>query len=603
MNIKTAIVFSGLLRGNYEFIIREFKEKIDYADFFFVTWDDQPHSELVDVYFKQPLMKYNPGYKQLKQAVKYLRENKKPYDIENNKYSDIIQESYIKNIIYRSSQRHRTKQILCHTMAIDHFDLSNNYDVIIRVRYDTIVTEQFFEVLKNCIIECYEKNIPIAFIPTNDQWTGENANKKGYILNDDSILADILIVHRSDMFSTEEVWKLHETKKLEGSESGWYQIISNPYNKNPIVYANYVKIDHVKENDNIESFFTYARRTISPVETVDIVKNEIKINIIKGNNMKVAVLYSGTIPHWCDAHSNIQRFREMLPKADFYFTSWDNQPICNFVNRYYKEPMHHYNAAAFMLKNYIKVYRKFKESNWDTSAIPFVFRQKSPEMTKQHLEDVINCKKYYRNQNKQHIIYSLAYRDFIKKEHDVVIRMRYDSVVMPELRDIIQSLCERSYHDRRPLGFHHFTESLLDLLNEKPPHQQTNIHDTGVYKSLRDFMIIHRRDMFDPNFALYLWETKALTFAEAAWYQILCEPYHVRQEHYTGYVKLQKQIQIEEEIKRQYSHLDLEKDRKILLEHDKNTVQAITGIYLELSTHADSNYDFIEYPWQPHCFR
>ena len=149
MNIKTAIVFSGLLRGNYEFIIREFKEKIDYADFFFVTWDDQPHSELVDVYFKQPLMKYNPGYKQLKQAVKYLRENKKPYDIENNKYSDIIQESYIKNIIYRSSQRHRTKQILCHTMAIDHFDLSNNYDVIIRVRYDTIVTEQFFEVLKH----------------------------------------------------------------------------------------------------------------------------------------------------------------------------------------------------------------------------------------------------------------------------------------------------------------------------------------------------------------------------------------------------------------------------------------------------------------------
>lgn len=600
--LKVAIIFSGLLRGEYRKLIDIFKNNVHYADFFYVTWDDQEPHDFIDAYFKQPVMKYNPGYDQLKNSIKYLRENKYPYDVKQNTYHNHTQESAVKNLIYRASQKHRTKQILCHGMALDHFSISKNYDVAVRVRYDTIVTQHFFNILMKCIVDCYENSTPITFIPTNDEWGGPNANTDGYILDEEDVLADVLIVHRTDMFSTEYMWKLHNSKMLQGSEGGWDQLISQPYNKNPIVYANYVKLKHLDEN-GIKSYFNKAKRTIRCVETNQIVTNnkKHKVNSNEGNNMKVAVLYCGTIPDWCNAHDNILRLRKILPKADFFFTSWDNQPLHNFVNRYYHEPTHHYNSAVYMLKNYITAYRKFKESNWNVDSLPYCFHHKSAEFTKKHLEDVISNRKYYRNQNKQHIIYALTYRDFIKKEHDVVIRVRYDSIIQPEFENIVKSVCEQAYYDRRPIGFHHFTNSLEDLLNPVPPHEETELHQNGVFRSLRDFMIIHRRDMFDPEFVLYLWETKALTFAEAAWYQILCEPYHVKQKHYIGYVKLQKQMLMEEHLRQQFAYLDIEKDRKKIIELDKSTGQAIQGIHLDF--HEQAGPDYQKHPWQPNCHR
>ena len=55
--------------------------------------------------------------------------------------------------------------------------------------------------------------------------------------------------------------------------------------------------------------------------------------------LKIAVCWSGQLR--LNYHTNILRMKKFLPDADFYFTTWDNQPNEIFLNRKYIEPRAH----------------------------------------------------------------------------------------------------------------------------------------------------------------------------------------------------------------------------------------------------------------------
>ena len=47
------------------------------------------------------------------------------------------------------------------------------------------------------------------------------------------------------------------------------------------------------------------------------------------------------------------------------------------------------------------------------------------------------------------------------------------------------------------------------------------------YMFLYDLLIIHRRDMFDPDHTLKLLVNHNLQYGELGWTQMLCEPYDI----------------------------------------------------------------------------
>lgn len=250
--------------------------------------------------------------------------------------------------------------------------------------------------------------------------------------------------------------------------------------------------------------------------------------------MRVAVLYSGQLRG--DYKEYTQRMREILPKADFFYTTWDNQKTDALVNRYYNEPMMHYHPNKKTIKDHIAAYRKMKETNWDISFLPPDQRTMKKEQLASLFEQVISGRVATRNQSKQILAHAFAYKDFVKPEHDIVIRIRYDAVVNKSLAIHIKEFCEQVYDNKMPYGFHHYNEDgIAGIVAPTPRIKIRKAYD------MNDFMIIHRRDMFDPNYVFYMHEKKKLGIAEAGWWQVLCEPYDIFSMEIKGFVKLHGQ--------------------------------------------------------------
>lgn len=223
--MKTAICISGIARGNVKRNVNHLKIAFPDTPIFFSSWEEAKNNiseEYNSTYYPEPKMHYNPW-------CECVTDNPHP------KYKAYKKQFIEKTgVCHQTKLKNATKQIIAHAYQVA--DLPEEYDLIIRTRWDTIVSlkADFSKYLK----QVYEERVAIGFAIRGGRWISLDEFKDiehVYITeNTDQMwsrdwsywLNDNLIIHRRDMYDTELVHRYHHEKKLWPAEYGWYQMLS-----------------------------------------------------------------------------------------------------------------------------------------------------------------------------------------------------------------------------------------------------------------------------------------------------------------------------------------------------------------------------------------
>ena len=201
--MKVALVFSGLPRGNYIQNIEDHRSVFGGPDVYLNSW--------AGTLCEAP---YRCNYWPEPESDHLLLSVS---DLENPYKRTILARGY--------------KQIMAHTYAM--VQLPDEYDVIVRCRYDVIVNP---EIDWTAVVEeCYKNKTVIGirnFI--EDEWSYlKHVRPKGLVL-------DQLIVHTPEQYDCSRVINLYTNKELDACEMGWYQVFQSQPIKN---YIGGCKID------------------------------------------------------------------------------------------------------------------------------------------------------------------------------------------------------------------------------------------------------------------------------------------------------------------------------------------------------------------------
>lgn len=213
--------------------------------------------------------------------------------------------------------------------------------------------------------------------------------------------------------------------------------------------------------------------------------------------MRIAVAFSGLIRG--NYEKNIALFKQKLPTAHFWFTTWKNQQKENYIHRYYDEPIIDYKPATEL--EYPHTYTRFKSGaahNWH-------------------------------DRSKQILAHCMTVDDFCKN-YDVVVRARYDCRICDYLN--LYEFCEMSYNENKSIGF--FTPRNMPV-----PSSLTGVTSGDrYYQHHVDHLIIHKKSLLRTDIAYQLHENKKLLVAEYGWWQVLSEPHGDNHLAFRGGVKL-----------------------------------------------------------------
>lgn len=223
--MKIAVCYSGINRGNFLRNNGSVKYHFPKADYFYSTWSNAVVSMPPRVEYKtysEPKMHYHP-MKDVDPSLltMKLRENLKL--LSGKAYYDRI--------------LNHTKQIMAHAYQLR--DLPEEYDMIIRVRYDTYLSPKVD--FSSYVTESYENNLAIGFGTRTSRHPNVNVLKRipreepksfADIQDWHKYLMDPMILHPRSLFDIDRVFEYHRDKKLLPAENGWYQILSEPYDDN-----------------------------------------------------------------------------------------------------------------------------------------------------------------------------------------------------------------------------------------------------------------------------------------------------------------------------------------------------------------------------------
>lgn len=229
--MKIAILFSGLIRGNYEKHTNRIQRYFEF-DTFFSTWSGsrdeffnrKESSKILE--YDEPELKYNPAIDCIEPPETYRK---------------FINNGQSRNPIWK----HRTKQILAHALLYD--SILPFYDIIIRARYDTIIdTTRSKDEILSLISEAHREQKAIGFYVPKGQ---NNKSLRGLLRHHEDHhrrkehLVDHLIIHPAKLFDTKRVWKMHNEKRLCVAEAGWWQVLSEPYGSNHESFLGFAGVD------------------------------------------------------------------------------------------------------------------------------------------------------------------------------------------------------------------------------------------------------------------------------------------------------------------------------------------------------------------------
>lgn len=231
--MKIAVCVSGICRGNVQQNLEHARYHFPTADYFFATWknrDEDITSSLGQVNYQtydEPIMQYHPVLDIHEFPAPKLIKHKKQR--KSGKLDEVWEERTV----------HHTKQILIHNMLLR--DLPSEYDMIIRLRYDTFLSKEVD--FSNYLTKSYNEKIAIGF---GTRWSRhKNLDQLVEVPKiypdgkNDSIsqdwgwyLMDPLIFHPRVLWNHDLVDTLHNSKRLVAAEYGWFQILSEPYDHN-----------------------------------------------------------------------------------------------------------------------------------------------------------------------------------------------------------------------------------------------------------------------------------------------------------------------------------------------------------------------------------
>lgn len=233
--MKTAILVSGLINGSWENNIEKLGSIFPDADVFTATWKGRGDDDKVDYVFDEPTVNYNPTL------------DTKPYP----KYKSI----QFKKLAKRDNVKlqNTTKQLLIHDLLLNEVCPNDEYDMIIRMRFDTHISTHPSIDWNDLLSKSYQENITLGFANRNSRYNFKHGlleleqyyppvdkpiQDSGKTRTNDwaYYVLDPLIIHPRKLWDSKRLWDLHYQQKLHGSENGFYQILSEPYGDKHVCY-------------------------------------------------------------------------------------------------------------------------------------------------------------------------------------------------------------------------------------------------------------------------------------------------------------------------------------------------------------------------------
>ena len=254
--MKLAVCISGAmgkskrLRDNLKTnqdIIRNATYPYFEVDYFLATWENTISTALEPNFiYETPEMHYHPVM------------DTEPFPTYKHKHykSKVVGDDPVHHSLKKKTL-HRTKQILIHNYLIEEIE-NDGYDMVIRLRYDSILNDKID--WKELIMKSYWSKKAMGFAIRYKRWTdahrlydiphiynskekpkpndgAEHSQDWNYSINDH------MIIHPMSLWSTKRVHELHENKKLQVAEWGWYQVLSQPYGDNHHSYYGGVTLE------------------------------------------------------------------------------------------------------------------------------------------------------------------------------------------------------------------------------------------------------------------------------------------------------------------------------------------------------------------------
>jgi hypothetical protein len=225
-----AVCFSGIIREPKEHhlqIIKRIKSILPY-DTFFATWDnyDLPVGEECKT-FPEPIYDYHNLFDVEQPPDQLLKRVTGP----GGKYRPEGKPGAYEHT------RGNSKQIICHSNLVK--TLPSKYKIIIRMRYDAIISNSFYDDIQKYIRLVRDKDFSVGFrCDYKAKSFDEIEYMKEHKLHDCKYcsgyyLFDHLIIHKRK--NLQNVDSLFENKKLIGAEWGWAQVLHNQWGNHNFV--------------------------------------------------------------------------------------------------------------------------------------------------------------------------------------------------------------------------------------------------------------------------------------------------------------------------------------------------------------------------------
>lgn len=286
--MKIAVFFSGLVRGNYLQNIEKFHNCFpDGTDFFYTTWK-RKHTDnewgaksdagatarkiplkpaIINHYIEEPKTNFEFDRSTLKKYIRTYKAmvasnwdyNKLPPNITRNGTRALadLKEDILSPIRNYKICRHQHKQVLGHAWAVEHMINKNDYDIIVRLRYDAIPSRNLREALPIVFQMVKDTGMPVGFNYFNDY--GLDSMYPGYPqlkFHQSKDLHDFMIVHAPEHLDYGYINYIYEERIMQPAEVGWFNALCRPWDIYSWETIGLVKL-HQQHNDEQEFFNKY----------------------------------------------------------------------------------------------------------------------------------------------------------------------------------------------------------------------------------------------------------------------------------------------------------------------------------------------------------
>ena len=194
--------------------------------------------------------------------------------------------------------------------------------------------------------------------------------------------------------------------------------------------------------------------------------------------LRIAVCFSGQLRG--SYKKNIEKIKSILPDyCDYYFTTWDDQPKEDFIQKVHKAPVQKYNAAHPEALASIQLLKKFRNGELGHETFQRYQHMSDRRFQEHMILSIKNMRKKGRT-NFQHVAHAMLINDLVDlKKYDIIVRLRYDVFMYNDLSVQFETFCQQVYDYSVPYGFHCFNET------------ETVDGFVNPVKSLRQCSLIH----------------------------------------------------------------------------------------------------------------